>query len=628
MAGGSIDGLVSGMNTGQLIDQIMSLEARSQLAIRRRMARDQGIVTAYQAISAITLSLQTAAAAMTKKDTWQAIKVTSSSDAVTASATAGAMPGSVTFDVTALAKASSWSTTNAVALTANVRDANPLVITKNGTSTTLTPTDGTLSSVINAINGSDTGVRAAAVQVAPGEYLLQLTSTTTGAGSISISGIDPTLGAAATAGTDASVALTVGTSTQTVTSSTNTFTGMLPGVTFTVSKLATGVTLDMRPDSAGVADKLESMVNAANAALEQIAKYSSYDAGTKVAGPLLSDSGVRSLQQKILGTVNAAITGVGTAKDAGIQLTKEGRLTFDRAAFIAGFDADPAKMQRLVAPSGTFTPAVTGLQGSISFLGATDRTREGTYAVEITQAATRATAGLTFSAIQAGDVVTVGNSSGTVTADYVVKSTDTLNDIISGVNAAASAKKLAVAASADGAGGIKVDATVYGSAGTFTLAATGAATAGAVTAGRDVVGTIGGAAATGLGQVLTSNAGAKEPQNELAVLVTLTAADLATVGSSAVGSFAYIHGVGQRLSSVAKAATDTIDGTLTLAIQSRNETISGMKGQIEEWDRRLELRRASLQRQFAGLELALGKLRNQSNWLSGQLASLPTSSSY
>ncbi len=624
---GSVDGLVSGLNTSQLIEQILQAEGRTQTGIRRRVAHEQGIVTAYQAVSAVTLNLQTLAAAVTKKDTWQAIKVTSSSDAVTASATAGALPGSVTFDVTALAKASSWSTTNAVALTANVSDGTPLVITKNGTAKTITPTDGTLSSVITAINGSDAGVRAAAVQVAPGEYLLQLTSTTTGAGAISVSGLNSSLGAASAAGTDASVALTVGGSTKTVTSSTNTFTGMLPGVTFSVSKLATGVTLDMRPDGAGIADRVESMVNAANAALEQIAKYSSYDVTTKVAGLLLSDSTVRGLQQKILSTVSGAISGVGVGKDAGIQLTKEGRLTFDRTAFLAAFDADPAKLQKLVAPSGAFTAAVSGLQGSISFLGSTDRTVEGTYAVEITQAATRAAAGLTFTAFQDGDVITVANSAGTVTADYIVKSTDTLNDVISGINAAASAQKLAVAASDDGSGGIKLDSTVYGSAGTFSLTATGAATAGAVTAGKDVMGRIGDTAAVGTGQVLTVDSAWTGPERGLAVSVTLTEADLATIGSSAVGSFTYVQGVGQRLSSVAKAATDTIDGSLTLAVQSRNKSIEGLKGQIEEWDRRLELRRATLQRQFSGLELALGKMRNQSQWLSGQLASLPTTSS-
>jgi flagellar hook-associated protein 2 len=626
MPGMAVDGLVSGMSTGQVIDQIMQLEARGQLALMRRVKSHQLVQSAYQAVNAMMLGLHTAANALTKQDTWQAVKATSSSDAVTATASAGAVPGSVTFDVDALAKASTWSTTNSVALTADVLDGNPLVITKNGTDTTITPLDGSLSSVVSAINASNAGVSAAAVQVSPGEYLLQITSKTTGAGSIAVSGLDvATLGEASVAGADARVLLRVGTSTQAVTSATNTFSNMLPGLTFTVSKLEAGVTLDLRPDGAGIADKVEAMVAAANTALDQISKYASYDAQTKVRGPLMSDSTIRSLQQQVLSTVSTAINGAGVTKEAGIELTKDGRLTFTRATFLATFDTDPAKLQRLVGPSGTFTPAASGLQGSVTFSRSTDRTREGTYAIEITQAATRASAGLTLSAFQSGDVITVGNASGSVTAEYVVQSTDTLDDVITGINAAASAQKLSVAASADGSGGIRVDATVYGSGGTFTLAATGAVTASAVTAGKDVAGRIGNAAAIGSGQLLTVDPAVTGPETGLSVVVTLTEADLTTLGSAAVGSFDYVQGVGQRLSSLAKAATDTIDGTLTRAIKSRTDTIDNLQDRIAAWDVSLERRRAALQRQFASLEVSLGRMREQSNWLAGQLASLPTS---
>ena len=40
------------------------------------------------------------------------------------------------------------------------------------------------------------------------------------------------------------------------------------------------------------------------------------------------------------------------------------------------------------------------------------------------------------------------------------------------------------------------------------------------------------------------------------------------------------------------------------------------------WDVRLDLRKTALQRQFSGLEVALGKMQQQSSWLAGQLAGL------
>ena len=63
--------------------------------------------------------------------------------------------------------------------------------------------------------------------------------------------------------------------------------------------------------------------------------------------------------------------------------------------------------------------------------------------------------------------------------------------------------------------------------------------------------------------------------------------------------------------------------------QSSNKSIKvtlvkSYNDQIADWDVRLQARRQGLQKQFADLEVALGKMKDQSSWLSGQLASLPT----
>lgn len=81
---------------------------------------------------------------------------------------------------------------------------------------------------------------------------------------------------------------------------------------------------------------------------------------------------------------------------------------------------------------------------------------------------------------------------------------------------------------------------------------------------------------------------------------------------------------------VAKAATgisDKTEGTLTLKITGQERAVKDIGAQIEGWDRRLELRRESLQRTYSALEVSLSNLNAQSSWLAGQLASLPTMSS-
>ena len=78
---------------------------------------------------------------------------------------------------------------------------------------------------------------------------------------------------------------------------------------------------------------------------------------------------------------------------------------------------------------------------------------------------------------------------------------------------------------------------------------------------------------------------------------------------------------------MAKSATDPITGNLTAAINGGNSQIRSLNQQIADWDVRLAARQQALQRQFTNLELALGKMKDQSNWLSGQIAGLPSASS-
>jgi flagellar hook-associated protein 2 len=47
---------------------------------------------------------------------------------------------------------------------------------------------------------------------------------------------------------------------------------------------------------------------------------------------------------------------------------------------------------------------------------------------------------------------------------------------------------------------------------------------------------------------------------------------------------------------------------------------------IAAYDVRLAKRQETLKAQYAALEVALGKLKDQSNWLAGQLASLSANS--
>jgi flagellar hook-associated protein 2 len=84
--------------------------------------------------------------------------------------------------------------------------------------------------------------------------------------------------------------------------------------------------------------------------------------------------------------------------------------------------------------------------------------------------------------------------------------------------------------------------------------------------------------------------------------------------------------VGLRATEGLKLPTDlpgaVREGTLQGLIQRRTDSIKSLNTQISAWDVRLDLRKSALQRQFSNLEVAMGKMQQQSSWLAGQLATL------
>lgn len=87
-----------------------------------------------------------------------------------------------------------------------------------------------------------------------------------------------------------------------------------------------------------------------------------------------------------------------------------------------------------------------------------------------------------------------------------------------------------------------------------------------------------------------------------------------------------LTGFAARVQAVAKDASDSVDGTITTSINSRNTTVRRMQDSIENWDARLTLRREALSKQFAAMETALQQMNSQSSWLSSQLGSLSSGS--
>ena len=306
MAGFSVDGLISGLDTTALINSLMQAEALPQTALKTKVSTTQTVVNAYQSVNTRYASLLTSAESLGKAATWSAVAPTSSDPSVSSSADATASAGSLSFHVTSVA-VGQLSVSSPVPLSDPATFSGYPIEIRNAQGVpvgSVTPASGSLSDVVSAINNASatTGVKAVAVQVAPNTYRLQLSSTTVGSASaFSVSedfAASAGIGTPMQAATDAVIHVGPTVGGYDVTSPSNTFTGAMPGVTFTVSKADVDVTVSTARSQSALADKVQAFVDSTNAALAEIARQTSYDATTKKGGPLLSDSGVRSLQRQ------------------------------------------------------------------------------------------------------------------------------------------------------------------------------------------------------------------------------------------------------------------------------------------------------------------------------------------
>ncbi len=367
----SIGGLVSGLDTSTLVSQLIAAEALPQNRLRAQLGTAQEAARAYRAVNTAFDGIRAAAEAMLKPQAWTAVKATSTVPSVAVSATPDAVPGSLTFEVKQTAAshvvigATDYAaTTDAAGFTElEVLDAAGAVAGKIPVGGS-----GTLADAAKAINDSSFGLSATVVELSPGKLRLQVTAETSGAAAAfdlrnpanATLATPPDDFTTVTQGRNATLKVGDPTTGYEVTSATNSFTGLLAGVTITVSKPETSVTVDVAGDPKAVATSMKALVDAANKALAGIRDRTDPERGD--AAVLKGDMALRSLTGRVLEAVSSAVGGSSPAR-VGLSLDKDGTIVFDETKFTAALTADPALAQRIGA-GGPAGPGPDGMAGT------------------------------------------------------------------------------------------------------------------------------------------------------------------------------------------------------------------------------------------------------------------------
>lgn len=306
-------------------EQIWQSQQKSMAAQQTDLVKINSEISAFQQAFQ---SLHDAAGALTSKTV-----SSSQSGILTAGADPTAVSGNHTIVVQSLATTSSYYTDAVASATTTLAHGSFTIQIGGSTANTINVdgTNDTLAGLANSINASKLGITASVVTDASGARLAIVSQTPGAAGAI-------TLGANSTglnfnqANAGANASLTV--DGVPISSASNSVSGVIPGVTLNLNSASPGtqVAVSVSANSQDIQSAVSNFVSTYNAIVGQINSEFAYNAAAATAGNLAGDSGLRQIQQQLLGdiaTSNSASGSVSSLADLGITMNNDGTLTLD-----------------------------------------------------------------------------------------------------------------------------------------------------------------------------------------------------------------------------------------------------------------------------------------------------------
>jgi flagellar hook-associated protein 2 len=382
MAVFTASGLASGIDTGSIVDQLVSLESRPLNQLR---ARQSGMKTQVSTLASIASKLAALSAAA--KDLGDAgvlgTKTVSTNDAFTAVPGSTATAGRYGIEVQTLARAAKWR--SGAFATGATHAGGTLTLTVQGkTYDPITVADGaSLADVAAAIRAQGAPVSATVLSDGTRSYL-SITARDTGhpltglpADALGVSftpAASPTGQLPAYAEIEAASNATFEVDGLAFTRQSNTVSDALPGVTLTLRKgLAPVEDLVVANDPEATKARLQKFVDAYNGVMSVLQRQLSPEEGSDRNASLQGDAAIRGLQRRMQALVTAAVPGLGTTStlaDLGVKTARDGSLSIDATTLDKAVARDPA------AVNGLFSTGTTGLSALAGEL-VTSYTRAG-----------------------------------------------------------------------------------------------------------------------------------------------------------------------------------------------------------------------------------------------------------
>lgn len=365
-------GIGSGLDVSGLVSQLMSLEQRPLTLLAQKEAGVQAKISAYGSIKGALSSIQSAATALSNAATFTARKAAiGNADVATVAGTQTAVAGNYTLEVNTLAESQVVASGQFAGTTASVGSGTLTIqlgkydagaFTANPDKAAVNITIGsdamTLADVRDAINDADAGVTASLVNDGTGHRLVlrsvdggtentvKITATDDDGNNTDDAGLSRLIYDASTGGTSRlSQMIPASDATLTVngiaiTSSTNTLTDAIEGVTLSLKKTNVGspTVVSVTNDTSVARSGVERLVKAYNDALGVIKTQTNYNTETNKAATLNGESTMLALRNRLSALVGTSIAPGLNLSVIGVSVEKDGKLAIDSTKLTAALD--------------------------------------------------------------------------------------------------------------------------------------------------------------------------------------------------------------------------------------------------------------------------------------------------
>ena len=345
-------GVGSGLDLTGLLDQLQDAERGKLAPITRQKEQQQAKISAYGQLQTSLNSFQDAVAKLNDPKLYQSLSANVRGDAIKATTSASALPGSYRVEVSQLATSGTLASTRVTDrdTALDLQGATALRLDFGGADAVdidIAP-GSSLSAIRDAINANkDAGVNATIINDGQG-YRLALSSKNTGADAsiASFSFVDtsqdPAVTVAGPFGEDAATkragedaALTV--NGIAISSANNQIEGAIQGVTLNLAELSIAdgetatSTITVERDTLKQREAINGFVKAFNDLKGTIGKLTSFSGDADTAGELVGDSTVRTIESRLRSVLTGGVEGgeLGTLNQLGITLQRDGKLAVD-----------------------------------------------------------------------------------------------------------------------------------------------------------------------------------------------------------------------------------------------------------------------------------------------------------